>query len=181
MRSAACILTIFVIGCADNSSPVEQKAIRASETNMRLKIELPATWAQAHNPDGPATFFRENGSGAFQVSWAEYVGGQRPNVTTDGLKQMAEQFGRKNGFGELKETRDGKCRFGTFGTSVFSSAEYPHIQVCISDGRDHIMATHICSEVPEPNEIAEARQIASSLALGPEHPQKADKENERSA
>jgi hypothetical protein len=42
----------------------------------------------------------------------------------------------------------------------------------ISDGRDHIMATHICDYEPVSDEIAEAQQIASSLALGPEQPAK---------
>jgi hypothetical protein len=141
---------------------------------MRLKIQLPTTWSQVDNPDGPATFCREDGSGAFQVSWAEYGGGNLPtDVTADGLKQMAERFGQSNGFGEMTESSSGSCRYGMFGTGVFRSTEHSRIQVWfVSDGRDHIMATHICSEPPGESEIAEARQIAASLALGPEHPPK---------
>ena len=141
---------------------------------MRLKIELPSTWAQADNPDGPATFCREDGSGAFQVSWAEYRGGKLPtDVTVDSLKHMAETFGQSNGFGEMTESSGGSCRYGMFGTGVFRSAEHPRMQVWfVSDRRDHIMATHICSAPPEESEIAEAQQIAASLALGPEHPPK---------
>ena len=136
---------------------------------MRLKIELPTTWGQADIPDGPATFCREDGSGAFQVSWAEYRGGKLPtDVTADSLKQMAERFGQSNGFGEMTESSGGDCRYGMYGTGVFRSAEHPRIQVWfISDGRDHIMATHICSVQPEQSEIVEAQQIAASLALGP--------------
>lgn len=135
---------------------------------MRLKIELPTTWAQADNPDGPATFCREDGSGAFQVSWAEYRGGMLPSdVTAESLKQMAENFGQRNDFGEMTESSGGRCRYGMFGTGVFRSADHPRIQVWfVSDGRDHIMATHICSAQPEEGEIAEAQQIAASLALG---------------
>ena len=141
---------------------------------MRLKIELPTTWTQADNPDGPATFCRENGSGAFQVSWGEYRGGKLPtDVTAESLKQMAENFGHSNGFGEMIESSCGSCGYGMFGTGVFRSTDHPRIQVWfVSDGRDFIMATHICSVQPERSEIAEAQQIAASLALGPEQPVK---------
>ena len=82
---------------------------------------------------------------------------------------MAIDFGRDSRFGELAESSGGACRFGSFGTAVFRSSEHPRIQVWfISDGRDHIMATHICDREPDAEEVAEAQQIASSLALGPE-------------
>jgi hypothetical protein len=138
---------------------------------MRLKIQLPPTWAQKENGDGPATFCRADGVGPFQVSWAEYRGRQlSTDVTTrDSLKKMAERFGQQNGFGHLVESSTGTCPFGMFGTGVFQSAQHPRIQVwIISDGRDHIMATHICIAKPDSTEIAEAQQIAASLALGPE-------------
>jgi hypothetical protein len=94
-------------------------------------------------------------------------------VTADSLKQMAETFGQANGFGEMIESSSGSCRYGMYGTGVFRSAEHPRIQVWfVSDGCDHIMATHVCSIEPESSEIAEAQQIAASLALGPEHPLK---------
>lgn len=141
---------------------------------MRLKIELPTTWAQQNNPDGPATFCREASTSAFQVSWAEYRGGKRlPEITADSLKQMATTFGQKKGFEQMAESCGGACRFGSFGTAVFRSAENPRIQIWfISDGREHIMATHICDCEPEPSEVAEVQQIAGSLALGPEQPAK---------
>jgi hypothetical protein len=144
---------------------------------MRLKIELPTTWAQADNPDGPATFFRPDGQGSFQVSWAEYRGGTLPtDVTADNLKQMAERFGQSKDFGKIIESSGGSCRYGVYGTAVFCSAEYPRLQVWfVSDGRDHIMATHICCAQPDPCEIAEVRQIAAGLALGPEHPPKPER------
>ncbi|MDB6025038.1 MAG: hypothetical protein JWM68_1261 [Verrucomicrobiales bacterium] len=137
---------------------------------MRLKIELPTTWTQQNNPDGPPTFCRQASTNAFQVSWAEYRGGKAlPEVTADSLKQMATGFGQKNGFGEMVESSGGACRFGSFGTAVFRSAQHPRIQVWfICDGRDHIMATHICDREPEPIEVADAQQITSTLALGPE-------------
>jgi hypothetical protein len=134
---------------------------------MRLKIELPTTWTQQSNPDGPATFCRQGSSSAFQVSWAEYRGGKLPDVTNDKLEGMATDFGQRHGFGEMLESSSGECRFGTFGTAVFYSAEYPRIQIWfISDGRDHIMATHICVVEPDAGEIAEVQRIADSLTLG---------------
>jgi uncharacterized protein (TIGR03067 family) len=136
---------------------------------MRLKIELPRTWAQKENPDGPATFTRQGSTNAFQVSWAEYRGGELPTkVTADRLKEMAVDFGQKKRFGDLVESSSGACRYGSFGTAVFSTADYPRIQVWyVSNGRDFIMATHICDRNPDPAEVAEVQQIAQSLALGP--------------
>lgn len=138
---------------------------------MRLKIQLPRTWAQQNIPNGPATFCRQDGNGAFQVSWAEYRGGPSPNVTANSLQEMATNFGMKQGFGEMLESTNGPCGFGMFGTAIFRSAEYPRIQIWfISNGRDHIMATHICDQEPVASEIAEVQHIAGGLALGPEQP-----------
>lgn len=138
---------------------------------MQLKVQLPTGWTQQANPNGPATFCRQGSSSAFQVSWAEYRGGKLPDVTTDKLKAMANDFGEKQHFGQMLESSSGDCKFGTFGTAVFRSAEYPRIQVWfISDGRDHIMATHICDREPESSEVNETQQIASGLALGPDQP-----------
>jgi hypothetical protein len=139
---------------------------------MRLKIQLPATWSQHNNPDGPATFCRIGSANAFQVSWAEYRGKEPyPEVNADGLKRMAVNFGQKNDFGMMVGSSGGLCSFGKFGTAVFTSARHAHIQVWfISDGRDHIMATHICRVQPTAKEIVEVRQIAVNLALGPESP-----------
>src|SRR3954470_22278831 len=124
---------------------------------MKLKIELRPGWVQMENPNGPATFGCENGSGAFQVSWAEYRGGELPaGVTPERLKQMAENFGRSKNFGMMGESSGGNCPYGMFGTAVFRSLTHARIQAWfISDGRDHIMATHICTTSPNENEIAE--------------------------
>jgi hypothetical protein len=137
---------------------------------MRLKIELPATWKQYDNPDGPATFCRARSSNHFQVSWAEYRGRKAlPEITADSLERMATDFGRKNRFGKLVESSGGECRFGQFGTAVYRSDRHARVQVWfVSDGRDHIMATHMCEDEPPAAEVAEAQQIAISLALGSE-------------
>jgi hypothetical protein len=136
---------------------------------LRLKIEVPTNWAAQHIPNAPATFCRRASTNAFQVSWAEYRGGKPlPEITADSLKGMATTFGEKNRFGEIVESSGGKCRFGSFGTAVFRTTEHPRIQVWfISDGREHIMATHVCDCEPEPSEVTEVQQIARSLALGP--------------
>jgi len=138
---------------------------------MRLKIDLFTNWAQ-RKQEGPMTFHRQGSTNAFQVSWAEYRGKQPlPKMALDKLKEFAIDFGRKNSFGEPVESSSGTCRFGNFGTAVFSSDRHPGTQVLIVTAvSDHILATHICDRPPEPDEIAEVQQIASSLALGPEQP-----------
>jgi len=139
---------------------------------MRLKIELFRNWFQEPVAEGPSLFCRQGSTSAFQVSWAEYRGKQPlKKIEADGLKQFAINFGQK--FGELVESSAGTCRFGNYGTAVFRSEKHPRSQVWIvTDGSDHILATHICSQSPEPNEIAEVQRIAISLALGPEKPKK---------
>jgi hypothetical protein len=136
---------------------------------MRLRIQLLPKWRQSEDPEGPATFGRDDGVGAFQVSWAEYRGGKLPtDVTAESLMQMVERFGEQNSFGQMIESSGGECRYGMYGTGVFHAADHPRIQAWyISDGRDFIMATHFCDEEPDPSEIAEVQQIAASLALGP--------------
>ena len=141
-----------------------------TDRNMRLKIQLPTNWTQQNNPSGPATFSRQGSTGALHVSWAEYRGAKPlPEITADSLKTMAIAFGQKHGLGETGESSNGPCGFGRFGTAVFRSNQHPRVQVWfISDGRDHIMATHICDREPHPSEVDEAQHIAASLALVPD-------------
>lgn len=144
---------------------------------MRLKIQLPATWTQQNNQNGPVTFCRQGSSSAFQVSWAEYRGSGSPDATADTLVEMAICLGQEQRFGDNLETASGDCKFGTFGSAVFRGAGHPRIQIWfISNGRDHILATHICEREPRASEIAEVKQIVSSLALGPEEPIKSRSE-----
>jgi hypothetical protein len=140
---------------------------------MRLKIELFQNWKQQQNLNGPATFRRQGSTSAFQVSWAEYRGKQQlQKVGVDELLQMVISFGQEQKSGDLVESWGGSCRFGIFGTAVFRSKKFPYHQFWfVTDGIDYIMATHICDREPEPGEVSEVQQIASSLALGPEKPE----------
>jgi hypothetical protein len=136
---------------------------------MRLKIQLPTTWFQEENPDGPATFYREDSTSAFQVSWAENQSATIPTMSDSDLVQFALDFGAQNGFGKVLETRNGMGRFGLFGTAIFRSDEHPRIQLwVVTNNSDFIFATHICDTEPVSEEILEAQQIAESLTLGPE-------------
>jgi hypothetical protein len=136
---------------------------------MRLKIQLPTTWAQQPNLNGPPTFRRRGSSNAFQVSWAEYRGGELPDVSTAKLMELAKGFGQQKGLDQLLESSNGQCGFGSFGTAVFRSTKFARVQIWfISDGRAVVMATHICGREPETDEITEVQQIASTIALGPD-------------
>ena len=127
---------------------------------MRLIIQMPASWSQHENPQGPATYCRHESTSALQVSWSEYRGQRALRKLSAGeLKQMATKFGREKGFGEeLVESSGGPCTFGSFGTAVFRSGSHPRMQVwIITDGRDYILATHICSDGPDPVEVQETQ------------------------
>lgn len=115
---------------------------------------------------GPAAFSRRGSTSVLQVSWAEYRS-DKPlrQLGEEGIRQFAADFGRK--FGDLVESSCGTCGFGIYGTAIFRSPPHPRSQLWIlTNGRDHILATHVSSEQPPPEEIAEVEQIAQSLALG---------------
>jgi hypothetical protein len=141
-----------------------------SVTHMRLKIKLYDGWRQATNTNGPATFYRGQSDNPLQVSWAEYRG-QKPlrSVSTDELKDAAMRFGCQQGFGELTESSGGPCEFGSYGTAIFHSTTHPRIQVWfVTDGRDHILATHICSKAADPAEVREVQEIIARVTLASE-------------
>ena len=124
---------------------------------------------QADNPDGPATFYRTDSddSGALQVSlYAEYTGGKVPNPSPDDLVALAQGHGQRHDAGELVGTHSGACVLGRFGAAVYRAAEYPRIEVwCLCNGRDFVLATHICTVEPEAAEVSEAEEIVGMLML----------------
>ena len=147
-----------------------QAAPTNSVTHMRLKIHLFDGWRQATNTNGPASFYRGRSDNPLQISWAEYRG-QKPlrSVSTQELQDTAVRFGRQNRFGELVESSGGSCAFGSFGTAIFHSAAHARIQVWfVTDGRDHILGTYVCSKDPDPAEVREVQQIMSTVTLAPE-------------
>jgi hypothetical protein len=126
-------------------------------------------WAQSDNPDGPATFYRTDSddSGALQASlYAEYTGGKVPNPSPADLTELAQGHGQRHDAGELVGTDSGACDLGSYGAAVFRSPEYPRIQFWyLSNGRDFVLATHVCTVEPEAAEVSEAQQIVGMLGL----------------
>ena len=159
-----CGVGLFVVGVV-----AVAYGVRHSERVMSLNIKLPKGWSDYDNPHGPPTYVRELSEtpGPLQISWAEYKGGTLPNPTADDLKHMAEEFGEKHDFGDLVESSNSPCVFGTMGTAVFRSSENPRIQMWhLSNGRDFIMVTHICPTEPDPIEVREAQEIVRTLTIG---------------
>jgi hypothetical protein len=142
---------------------------RAGRLAKRLQVKLLPNWAQSDNPGGPATFYRTDSddSGALQVSlYAEDTGGKVPNPTPDDLVKLAQGHGQRHDAGELVGTHSGSCDLGSFGAAVFRSAEYSRIQCWyLSNGRDFVLATHVCTVEPEATEVSEAQQIVGMLGL----------------
>ena len=60
----------------------------------------------------------------------------------------------------------GACDLGTYGAAVFRSTDYPRIQFWyLSNGRDFVLATYVCTSEPEAAEVAEAQRIVGLLGL----------------
>ena len=66
----------------------------------------------------------------------------------------------------LSRPSRGAYDLGSYGSAVFRSAAYPRIQFWyLSNGRDFVLATHVCTVEPEATEVAEAQQIVGMLGL----------------
>jgi hypothetical protein len=118
-----------------------------------LQVRLLSNWVDfsKNNPNGPPTFFRTGTKdpGLLRISmYAEYRGGAIPNPTGEQLVDLAKGHGERQKSGELVETRSGTCALGVFGTAVFRSGKWPHAQLWyLSDGKDFVLATLLCSIV----------------------------------
>ena len=79
---------------------------------------------------------------------------------------MAQGTGQHSNAGSLLESLSGVCNLGSYGSAVFESTEYPRIQFWyLCNGRDFVLATHVCSVKPDAEEVAEAQQIIGMLGL----------------
>ena len=140
------------------------------KTNKVLKVKLSKEWSDhTHEyPNGPGTFIRHASKepGVIQVSFTLYEKGEIPNPSCEDLIELAKKIGDNLPAGDLVETSSGRCTFGIFGTAIFKSKEFPRTQVWyLSDGYNFILATHICTALPEPEEVAEAQEIISSIFI----------------
>ncbi|MGH7132677.1 MAG: hypothetical protein ACREJO_12095 [Phycisphaerales bacterium] len=142
----------------------------------RLKIVLSPAWTAVpmSDPDAPATYAREDGNGALQLSFAEHRGGKIPNSTESDLKQIAvRSFANSNQGGEepqLFATASGTCAFGLFGSAEGCSGDSDRVRFWVlSDGRDFIFVTFF-SQGPTSEEWQESRDIALRTTLGPRRP-----------
>jgi len=135
-----------------------------------INIKLSESWndCSMQNPDGPLTFIRgiSKNPGALQVSFAIRKGGQIPNPSYEDLINMAIEVGKGMDFGEIVESFSRDCTFGILGSAVFTSRELARSQIWyLSNGEDFILATHICPEMPESNEVEEAKDIVNNLYI----------------
>lgn len=138
------------------------------EKRKNIKVEIPVGWSDyaQNNPDGPATFIRDinNAHSVFQVSFAQYKDGEIPNPSQEDLVELAQNTGIDMLLGDMIDTSSGTCSFGAFGTAIFKSKENPHSQIWyLSDGHDFILATYICVEIPDNNELIEVQEIINRL------------------
>lgn len=122
------------------------------------------------NPDGPPTFLRDASPspGPLQISCAWHTSGDEPNPNDRDLIGLTEGAGASFEMPKLLESYSGACAIGRFGTAVFRCKDAARVQAWyLSNGRDFINVTHICSEDVEPTEIREAQKIAEDLRIEP--------------
>jgi hypothetical protein len=129
----------------------------------RLKVKLHRGWRQIDNPGALAAYVRgdSSNSGTLQFSIAQFRHGQLPSATEQTLIGICEKL--TSGVRAPKEvsSTSGKCEFGMFG-SVVVKGDFPaRLQVwVVSNQRELILITHTCEKEPDPEEVAEANDIA---------------------
>lgn len=134
----------------------------------KLNIKLPIYWVDISpdNPDGPPTFIDNtlDDPGVLQISTVEYVSGEIPNPSLTDLVYFSKNMGLKNNFGALQHEVSGNCSYGIFGCAQFSSSDFPHISVWhISDGKNFIIATFICSTYPAQKQVNDVKAVLTSI------------------
>jgi hypothetical protein len=99
-----------------------------------------------------------------QISAAEFLSGKIPNPSLTDLINLSKNIGLKNDFGDLQNEESGNCSYGIFGNVKFSSLRFPHISIWhISDGKNFIFATFICSKVPNQRQVKNVKYILTSI------------------
>jgi hypothetical protein len=151
-----------------------RKSIDAERGNMPVvqfaafSVVVPDGWEDITESldieDPPITFARPDGVGALQFSIAAYSSGERPDPSPEDLLGMVEEFGQSRGLGSPGNTvtRPGPLRMaaGSFlAAGDFVRAWY------VSDGLSFALATYLCEEGSEAEELAECEQIIGSLAF----------------
>ena len=134
----------------------------------RLKLTLRQGWREAKNPGGPATYVRETSraSGYLQLSFATYKPGSVPDTEEATLLNICAKMASKVRGSNVVSKQSGKCNFGKFGTVTTQGEEPVYFRVwVISDSHHFILVTYTCGNNPDPQEVAEANEIALSTKL----------------
>lgn len=137
-------------------------------TQKKIKIRLPNNWEDIsnRNGNGPPTFIigNKNEPGVLQISFVEYTGGVKPNPDFNDLLILSENIGQKNEFGQVTGKSSGPCKFGKYGTVEFTGTDFPYISVWhLSNGKDFVFATFICSQNPTAAELTDVKTIITNI------------------
>ncbi len=137
---------------------------------MQLKVSPPLNWHTVNDPDLKSLITLRRGegdtAGVMQVSVGFFQGGQPPNPSQEELMGHAQRYGPKIGYGQPYEAASGLCAIGLFGTAVFYPNPQHRAQLWfVSNSRDMILVSYVCSHQPEPGELAEAQGIVNTATL----------------
>jgi hypothetical protein len=94
--------------------------------------------------------------------------GKAPSPSAQQLGAMAADFGIKQfGCGSPRETSNGSCAFGFYGTAIFSlPPDRCHGQIWIlSKGTGFLIVTYMSAKPPDPIEVEETRQMVLEIVF----------------
>jgi hypothetical protein len=135
----------------------------------KLNVVLPPDWqdVSAELPEGPPTYVRgETGAGALQISiQSVYRSGPEPDPTSSDLIRLSEHVANLQE-AEITSRYSGDCVIGRFGCVIGKSADLARIQIwTLSNGRDFVLATYLCTDAPEALEALQAERIVKATTL----------------
>ena len=133
-----------------------------------LQIELPKGWVPYKNETDdelPAFINDDNyNTGVLQISYAKYISGKLPNIKKRELIKMSYNACAKNDSGKFLKKESGNCKFGTFGSTLFTSKERPAFKFWyLHDGRNCIMISYINVNELNNEEIKIANSIVENI------------------
>lgn len=160
-----------------------------NEIAARLDVRLPDGWSR-HPPPNPETTLlvrdKSRLPGRIEISFTGYkvsraCSGELPGSKPEELEEQACLFGRKAGGEMLVRKTSGKSACGSWGSAVFDGGaantgrglergNVAHLQQWFLINRQHdlvsiMSVTHVCFEMPDPEEIVEAEQIVLGLTV----------------
>ena len=136
----------------------------------RLTVDVPSDWSDISQSLGtgahPFTLARKNGRGALQFSIALYTSGPVPDPTAEDLCEMLTEFGAAHKLGPHTEVATRSLPLRVAAASFHARGDFIRVWQ-ISDGRNFALATYLCTENDQEDELPICEEIIGTIRFDP--------------